>query len=914
MHQDYIRYKDKGAHFHRCDFQVHSPRDRQWKPPKNKPVSEKERTEYARSLIKACRNRGVNAIAVTDHHDMIFIPYIKKAAKSEFETLEKNISTPEHIVVFPGIELTLVGSYQAIILFEPDFDESKFNSVLDILNVKPSPSSAGSTANIDILKYELLDLERRLEEKEWLKNKYIIFPNVTKRGKHSILRQGMRQFYIDMPYIGGYLDGSESELDYGSLKILNGEDVNWGSKSIAYVQTSDSRSKSHENLGNPSSWIKWTHPTTEALRQACLAKKSRIFNAEPPLPSIFIESINIKNSTFLGSLNLSFNPQYNVLIGSRGTGKSSIFEYVRWALCDQSPRHKRMIESTLSSNDAIVEVTIIKDGKPHRVRRFSRSGTVQYNSENGEFVSCDKSVIRKLMPIQAYSQKQLSELSDRKQELAKFIRKPIEPQLSDLAKQISDQKKKILETVSRHGKRIDASKKVTRLRHQKEIFKRQANQIRALLGGMVDKDKAIIEAMPDLEVMESQISNLEFWLKTIEFEILKHEEYAMSIVKRSKNLSSSTAFELLEIKADVVDGSMKFFTEVRAELNTICRKISQRFEEHEVVQLRDALTNMRKKYDDAVERSTTKENRRMRLKYLESQVKSIEREIEGETYKLVVNKAVDSLKVELEPLIKLREMQHTLIQKQCSRLYSDSYKQIDTSVSYNTDQCCTVLRDKLNEKNISESKVDSIVDVLIHACENDKFEVWAKILHEVWVISNGVCEQPGSTSVLESAGLNGEDRKGLHDSFNSDDWKVLLGNEFDIEFKFKCLIDEGKYIDFANASLGQQSTSLLLALINAESEVPLLIDQPEEDLDNRIIQRVANSIQEAKMHRQIIFVSHNASLVVNGDAELVICCDGPRKPIDDEGSIDVKQIRDKIIRITDGGETAFDLRRKKYGF
>jgi hypothetical protein len=79
-------------------------------------------------------------------------------------------------------------------------------------------------------------------------------------------------------------------------------------------------------------------------------------------------------------------------------------------------------------------------------------------------------------------------------------------------------------------------------------------------------------------------------------------------------------------------------------------------------------------------------------------------------------------------------------------------------------------------------------------------------------------------------------------------------------------------------------------------------------------------IWEAKTRRQIIFTSHNANLVVNGDAELVVCCDYriagdySRGRISHEGAIDITEIRDTIKIVMEGGEKAFKLRLDKYGF
>lgn len=95
--------EDKGAHFFRCDLQVHSPRDRQWSGQPR--VSNEDRAEYAASLIAACRAKGLDAIAVTDHHDMAFILHVRQAAAEETDAEGNPLQARDRIVVFPGIEL-----------------------------------------------------------------------------------------------------------------------------------------------------------------------------------------------------------------------------------------------------------------------------------------------------------------------------------------------------------------------------------------------------------------------------------------------------------------------------------------------------------------------------------------------------------------------------------------------------------------------------------------------------------------------------------------------------------------------------------------------------------------------------------------------------------------------------------------
>jgi len=105
-----------------------------------------------------------------------------------------------------------------------------------------------------------------------------------------------------------------------------------------------------------------------------------------------------------------------------------------------------------------------------------------------------------------------------------------------------------------------------------------------------------------------------------------------------------------------------------------------------------------------------------------------------------------------------------------------------------------------------------------------------------------------------------------------------------------------------------------------KNDIPLLIDQPEDDIDNRAIGQIIKNIWDAKKKRQLVFTSHNANLVVNGDAELVICCDykestsQTRGILKDEGAIDKEAVRNEITSIMEGGEKAFRLRKDKYGF
>jgi len=137
-------------------------------------------------------------------------------------------------------------------------------------------------------------------------------------------------------------------------------------------------------------------------------------------------------------------------------------------------------------------------------------------------------------------------------------------------------------------------------------------------------------------------------------------------------------------------------------------------------------------------------------------------------------------------------------------------------------------------------------------------------------------------------------------------------------------LDEGRAIDFRMASPGQQASALLELLLK-QSAGTLIIDQPEDDLDNRVIMRIVELLRTSKSTRQLIFTTHNANIVVNGDADKIVALkspepssnpnnNAPRVQLDCDGAIETPTVSTTITAIMEGGRDAFDLRSRKYRF
>lgn len=123
--------------------------------------------------------------------------------------------------------------------------------------------------------------------------------------------------------------------------------------------------------------------------------------------------------------------------------------------------------------------------------------------------------------------------------------------------------------------------------------------------------------------------------------------------------------------------------------------------------------------------------------------------------------------------------------------------------------------------------------------------------------------------------------------------------------------------DFAKLSLGQQQAILLTVLLFSKSRVPLIIDQPEDNLDGEFIYKtVVRSLRSIKEHRQVIIVTHNPNIAVLGDAELIIPLRGASEVsvIRDRGSIDTSHTKDIVCTILEGSKKAFKRRQEVYGY
>ena len=129
------------------------------------------------------------------------------------------------------------------------------------------------------------------------------------------------------------------------------------------------------------------------------------------------------------------------------------------------------------------------------------------------------------------------------------------------------------------------------------------------------------------------------------------------------------------------------------------------------------------------------------------------------------------------------------------------------------------------------------------------------------------------------------------------------------------------YVNRNNLSYGQRAVGMLLLILTGATKLgenrPLVIDQPEDDLDNSYIYHtLVKQFEIIKESRQLIIATHNPNIPIAGDAEniLIMKSNGINGWIDLSGNIDNEKVANRVLQILEGDIEAFEKRAEKYGY
>jgi type III restriction enzyme len=877
---------------------------------------------------------------------------------------------PEHerLVVFPGIELTLATpSCQVIMVLDPDLSQDILNQVLGTLVITPTAHGEPKTTPTLALHNDLTleEICRRLDglrinpaetnpaKFQFLKNRFILLPNVKAAGHKTFVREGFHPHFVAMSCVGGYIEGCfYQDLSQSNRNKVEGKISEWGNKRLGVFQTSDCRSAvqvggvlDYPDLGRWPTWVKWSKPSAEALRQACLASASRISHVQPSVPLHQIVGVEISDSLFLGEVNLLLNPQFNALIGGRGTGKSSLLEYIRWALGDDpladsvdelpnfQKRRKSLIDHTLKPKNSTVTVYYKKNEVIYRIVRSTvdRDDCVSINQIDHPATRVPLSEVRKDFPLVSYAQKQLSCVGTLPSEIKRLVTDPIKEALdsreeylnNEVIPQLKEQRMRAIRLEFLQSQIDEAKRKIANKREQVQALQGQLNELNPEQQRVISAHELLTEQRQVIERIESRPNTIKTFLEDV-----RRQLQMLNRIAVGDRFPDGVTLNALEQEAEnFVNTSITSLSRIISEVDN---------ESWKDAATKDAITELKRNYDahKALYEEYIKETAKNQQQL--SEIQKLNKEIsDSETAVTAFEAERGRLKTQFdqvgsaywESLLETTKTRGDQITAQCATISDQASQRFRASLHLCGDGriLLEALNDFLRGRNIkdSDSKISSLVDAVTSA--ESPLEKWAEVIEEFnsLISAKEATELPEipairqaqfSTANLESI------RSGCTQEALERIRYINIPDKITFAFKIGKDVDgNDNFIPFESASPGQQATCLLSTLLS-QSGAPLLIDQPEEDLDNEQIQVLSEKLSLTKHNRQIVFVSHNANIVVNGDAELVACfgytqnagnAQGRIAPI---GSIDCAPVREAITNVMEGGKVAFEMRRDKYGF
>lgn len=954
-------------------------RDSAWKGPSD-PKTGKAlfdpiagRGAFAEAFIADCRRKGLHAVAITDHHDLCLYKEIRDAAAREKDAEGHTYETASQVVVFPGIELTLATpSCQALLIFDSSLPDQILNLVWGALRLAPAPDHSEKTTTTQALHTDLslgeisnsLSAIRTNPEEtspakfETFAGRFILLPNVKKGGHKSIIRDGFQAHFIAMPCVGGYIEGClYSELEGGNRAKIEGRILEWGGKPLGVFQTSDCRAAaaaekngktevSFSELAKWPTWVKWSEPSAEALRQACLARKSRITHTEPAYPNSQIAGVVVSDSAFLGPIELGLNPQFNAFIGGRGTGKSSLLEYIRWALCDDplppgdavelpnfQQRRKALVEGSLRTQKAKITVFYRKNGVLYRIERalIDKGDTITVfdGAEVGKAMTPQQ--VRAEFPIVSYAQKQLSCVGTLPEEINRLVTAPVQVKVAGFQHKIGYEIiPKLKQQRSSEVRVALLNASILESETANANRKQQVLALQSQLNALTPEQQAVVQAHDALSTQDQSIA-LILRMPTNVANSLKEARTKIDAMGTALIAKDSPAANRLEPVANEVNA---FVARVRDQLNAFAAEAEtaaflSAATRTVLEEVRSAYAAHAAEYANCISASAKNKAQLDEIQSLNAAMAAAEVRLaadrtERDGLQATLNEMKDSNWLELLGALEERA---ALLRGQCETVNDQAQHEFKASLAFcgTPTPVLAAMDAVIQGKNVKdgESKVSAIGELVCSSAHPVK--KWAELMTELdgLFASKGLDGLP-ACPLLQSAGFSPLNLNSIRNALSRDFLEQI--RFFDIEDRIEFTFRMGKkadhtdnYIPFITASPGQQATCLLRTLL-AQSGAPLLIDQPEEDLDNEQVQILSDRIAETKHNRQLIFVSHNANIVVNGDAELVVGF-GYRDPADNSkgkivtlGSIDSREVRNRITSVMEGGREAFNLRRSKYGF
>lgn len=894
-----------GAKWWKFDFHTHTPVSTDYgKGPNHSILQERKPREW----LLDCMVKEIDCVAVTDHNSGDWIDTLK----AELNLMrEESVEGFRELVIFPGVEITVHGGIHLLAIFDPaetsrhisnllsrcgysgtlgdsdDCTTKSFNEVVDIIHEMKGIAIPAHVDNVRGLFIE----EEGISLKKCLNANGLLAIEV-----------------CDSTYLKPQL--------YNDLKLN-------------FTEVAGSDSHHPESLGSRFTWVKMEVPNLEALRLALHDGEDGIirFDTTADDPNdlhkrFYIQSIEIRDGAKAGRgtpLKVEFSPWLNTIIGGRGSGKSSLIEYMRLPFNKTAGLPKKINEefkefyqvpkergkTGMLTSTTKIRVEMQKEGRTVALTWQDHKITEEQRNETGEWEQKEASSnIDARFPVRIFSQKHLYSLTEDPNHILNIIDQQFEKtawleKREELSKKWMQSRAKERDIASRINSKGNLISELDDVRAKMKIFEESGH-------------KTLLEEYQKTQIINEKLNSE-----------LKNIENFHNNIKKAIGGTPQTIFDgedFLKLDPESLDklkNQAKEFENIRKKLEGLLENIEQfGIQTRQIVEgipwQVERMTH-EQKYNEFVQRLEAKGEKNPNA-YGQLVIK--QRELEQKLAE--ITSLEDQLKIQNEESKKICEEieQHekwlrTQREDIITRWQGNNPNlKIYLKVMGDTDNAETSFRSIIRkpgrefardilERDDDDTPKNGLLFDLAEAA--DPWNKRKEIINRIVAVDERNSNNFGKVFVNHVIGLK---------SATPEDIDRLIAWYPEDKIILKLVNSNGREEDIETGSAGQR-TAAMLSLMLLLDDSPIIIDQPEEDLDTkRITDLVVTGLRRFKTKQQVIVITHNPNIPVNGAAENIIQMNFARGQIWKQisGALQKNDVREAVCEVMEGGKEALDKR------
>lgn len=871
MEKQYSIFQN-GSTWLRADFHLHTKAEKQFKY---------FGSQYAQDYIRQLIDQEIRVGVITNHN---------RFDLHEFNELNSEAEKHE-IFLLPGVEFSCKDGRTGIhLLIVFDHSWIKEENFIERFLIQAFSNIMGyDRPNYPNSNFNLSETVNCLNQ--YGKDYFIIAAHVDDdNGLFKELKGRNLESWVKSDAFNKVL-GLQKAWYQENVRILEG--ILGNSRSISLVEGSDSAHLGISGIGvsnkkngvTQKTYLKMGDYNFEALKFSLIEKNYRTATSIPEIQNGFIKSITFHGGK-LGGTTINLNHAMNNLIGIRGSGKSSILESIRYALDIELTQQNvdreykiNLVNHLLGSGGKIVLRVTDDQNNEYIIEKILGEKANVYKGNELQHNLPAKAILQK--PIY-YGQKDLSQIGDT-DSTEYLLKRLIGDQLTEHRRKIESKKQEIINTFY-ELKKIEKS-----LSQKPEIEAKKAEL------------ELNIKKFKDLEIDKKLQTQIEY---------NKDANHIMRTCQFEEKVLEDIGGLIEEHK----DGFDMFSMYESKENPQLFKRLYESF--HSFQKLFGQIEGIGKLLHDEYETLTgIDEEFQQKHEVLKDKFAEIKREIKlpnihADDY-IKFTKNLDLTNARLKETDKLstkrdekyKQLHSALVQ--LKDLWLEEYKIIKKEVSkVNSNQ--KAIKIKTEFKGNKEAFKNILQEIMRGSgLQGRKLELLAEEYKDMVELYYDLDKDDSKLSDILSGGNQLLSFRKYYRSHLPDLLTFRVPDHFEIIYHDRPLMEH---------SLGQRASALIIFLLTIKDSHLIIIDQPEDDLDNQTIyENVIKVLKDLKNNSQFIFATHNPNIPVLGDCEQIISCRYSSEQIAvNHGSIDTKKMRKEVIYIMEGGENAFKERKKRY--